>query len=218
MSPSYIAVIADAIASRALAPRARARLQTGLRAAVAALNRRHRSALAARCALTAGDELQCLLHDARGIWDIAHQVRHAFPEVDWIVACGRGTITTPLTPGITAPEVDGPCFHAARTALADAKHNRRVFAFAAFSPEIDGWASYYSALYWSWTRTQREAAAQWRLGAGFAGGLPGSLRRELQRTQALREPSGWSHLRRRMAWPLVAAGDRLFRSALAEAS
>ena len=62
----------------------------------------HALASRARFDVTLGDELQCLLIDARKVWDISHYVRYKFPEVDWVVACGRGTITTALTPGITA--------------------------------------------------------------------------------------------------------------------
>src|SRR2546422_1054279 len=61
MSKSYIALIADAIASRELPAATRARLQADARAAVKDLNRRYRGVLAARFAVTLGDELQCLL-------------------------------------------------------------------------------------------------------------------------------------------------------------
>src|SRR5439155_477479 len=61
MSKTYIALIADAIASRELPPAARARLQADARTAVKYLNQRYRRVLAARFAVTLGDELQCLL-------------------------------------------------------------------------------------------------------------------------------------------------------------
>src|SRR6266705_5452305 len=61
MSKTYIALIADAIASRELPPAARARLQADARTAVKDLNQRYRRVLAARFAITLGDELQCLL-------------------------------------------------------------------------------------------------------------------------------------------------------------
>src|ERR1041385_2701838 len=148
MARLYVALIADAVASRALAPAARAplqtdvraalkdlnrrsrrvlaprfpappaagaRLQTEVRAAMKDLNRRYRRVLVARFAVTLGDELQCLLPSAQPVWEIAHQLRARLPSVDWVVACGRGTITTPLAP--TAPEMDGPCFHEARAAM-----------------------------------------------------------------------------------------------------
>src|SRR5258708_30631130 len=146
MAKLYVAVIADAIDSRGLAPPARKRLQTALQQALPRLNQRYRKALAARFDVTLGDELQCLLADARAIWEISHYIRYQFPEVDWIVACGRGPITTALVPGITAPKVDGPCFHAAPPALEAAKPDPPVLTPAglpaqpapAFAPPYPG--------------------------------------------------------------------------------
>src|SRR5213594_629846 len=60
-SQVYVAALADATASRLLPPARRARLQAELRAALPELNRRYRRALAARFAVTLGDELQGLL-------------------------------------------------------------------------------------------------------------------------------------------------------------
>src|SRR5207253_389332 len=92
MSSIYIALIADATASRALPPPRRARLQHALRRALPEFNRRWRTALAARFALTLGDEVQALLTTADPVWAITHEVRFRFPDVEWVVACGRGTI------------------------------------------------------------------------------------------------------------------------------
>src|SRR6266566_1869703 len=134
MSKTYIALIADAIASRELPPAARARLQA----------------------------------DAR-----------------------------------TAPEIDGPCFHEARAAMDRAKRERQVFAFGGFTAALEPLASYYSALYWSWTPRQRRTATLLRLGDPAAA----AARLDVDR-------SAISHLARRMAWPLVAAGDKMFRALL----
>src|SRR5256885_8110108 len=123
MSKSYIALIADAIASRELPAATRARLQADARAAVKDLNRRYRGVLAARFAVTLGDELQCLLPTPQPVWELAHDLRARLPTVDWVVACGRGPITTPLAP--TAPEMDGPCFHEAPAAMDRAKRPRQ---------------------------------------------------------------------------------------------
>src|SRR5207249_4482913 len=132
MSNTFIAVIADAVASRALPPPRRARLQRELRSAIPEFNRRWRTALAARFAVTLGDEFQALLTTARPLWELLHEVHFRFPEVEWVVACGLG-----------AP------------------------ALAAARLEVDR--------------------------------------------------SAISHLARRMAWPLVAAGDKMFQAALLEA-
>jgi hypothetical protein len=202
MSPrSYIALLADATASRALAPPRRARLQADIRAATKELNRRFARALAARFAVTLGDELQCLLPTAAPVWEIAHHIRSRLAQVDWVVACGRGAISTPLAP--TAPEMDGPCFHEARGAMERAKRQRLVLAFGGFPPALEPLANYYSALYWSWTPRQRRAATLLRLGPPAVAAAALGVDR-----------SAVSHLARRMAWPLVAAGDKMFRTLL----
>src|SRR5213076_3252915 len=196
MSKRYIALIADATASRLLPPARRARLQADARAAALELNRGYARVLAARFAVTLGDELQCLLPSPAPLWEIAHQIRARLPTVDWVVGCGLGAISTPLAP--TAPEIDGPCFHLDR-----AKRLRLVFTFGGFPPAIDPLASYYGALYWSWTPRQRRAATLLRLGDQAAAAAALQIDR-----------SAVSHLARRMAWPLVAAGDKMFRTLL----
>jgi hypothetical protein len=206
MSSVYYAVIADAIASRRLTPARRTALQTGLRTVARDLTRRHRRVVAAAFALTLGDELQGLVADAAAIWPIAHALRAAAPDVDWVVACGRGTITTPLAR--TAPEIDGPCFHAARAALDAAKRARLVFAFGGFGPALDPFPPYYAALHHGWTARQRRLASLLR-----AGRTPAEAAAVLQVDR-----SAVSHLARRMAWPLVAQGDRMFVTAILEAA
>ena len=213
MTRPYVAAIADVVASRGLAPRARAALQRDLRAALPELNRAYRDTLAARFALTAGDELQWLLRDGARLWEITHHIRHVFAAVDWVIVAARGAITTRLTAGITAPEVDGPCFHDARAALAVAKRQRAVLALVGFGPAAVAQASYYSALYGGWTRVQRRAANEWRYRGD---GDPAPRRARVPAVRDRLDPSADSHLRRRMAWPLVAAGDRMLRDILAE--
>ena len=206
MTIDYVALIGDAIASRELPTPRRARLQHALRAALPAFNRRWRNVLAARFALTLGDEFQCLLTGPAPVWEIVHTVRAQFADVDWVIACGQGPIATPLPRGVTAPEVDGPCFHAARTAMDAAKRHRLVLVFAGFGasdPVLAALASYYSALYWSWTPRQRHAAKLLRAGGAAAAAHGLRVHR-----------SAVSHLGRRMAWPLVAAGDTIFENLL----
>lgn len=207
MDTRYVALLADAARSRALPATGRAALQAGLRAATRPFNRRWKSAVAAGFALTRGDEIEVLLTGPQPVWDIAHHLRHAFPDVHWVFGCGSGAIATPLAP--TAPEVDGPCFHAARAALDEAKRRHQVWAFQGFARDADlnGFAAYYSALYWTWTERQRRVALELR----SPDPLPPRAR------GPARGPSALSHMRRRMAWPLVAAGDRIFQ-ALLEAS
>ena len=119
--------------------------------------------------------------------------------------------TDPLTDlgddAIPAPELDGPAFHAARAALDAAKQERRVFAFSGFGDTVAGLAAYYSALYWSWTTRQRRVACGLRFW---------DYDEALQRLGV--HPTAVSHMKRRLAWPLVAAGDTMFQAALREAS
>src|SRR5437867_2127133 len=201
MSKSYIALIADAIASRELPPAARARLQADARTAVKDLNQRYRRVLAARFAVTLGDELQRLLPTPQPVWDVAHDLRARLPSVDWVVACGRGPITTPPAP--TAPELDAPSLPVARTALARAQRERLVLAFGGFASALEPLASYYSALYWSWTPRQRRTATLLPVGDPAAA----AARLNVDRRAI-------SHLARRMAWPLVAAGDKMLPALL----
>jgi SatD family protein len=206
---NYVALLSDIVGSRRLPPRLRARLQDDLRQAVAEFNRRWSKHLVGRFAITGGDQLECLIDDPSLVWEIAHAVRHRFSDVDWIIAAGHGALTTTPRPQATAPELDGPCFHAARAALEIAKTERRVFALAGFGPRADALAAYYSALYWSWTPRQRRLAGALR-GLGAA---PSQLSERLKI-----HPTAVSHMKRRLAWPLVEAGDTMFRAALQEAS
>jgi SatD family protein len=207
MTTQYVAFIADLAASRTLPARSRAGLQASVRTTARDFNLRFRRHRAARFAVTLGDELQGLFTSAAPVWEISHALRHRFPGVDWVVACGRGGLSTPLHRGVTAPELDGPCFHAARHALEHAKHLGLVLAFEGFDPALTACASYYSALYRSWTPRQRAVATAQRA-------TRGARLDELARLLHV-GPSAVSHLRRRMAWPLVAAGDSVFQELLA---
>jgi len=206
-TPRYVAFIADVVGSRARAPRARGALQQRLRELARELNARYRAQLAARCAVTLGDELQALFANALPVWEVAHELRLRLPDVEWVVACGRGTLSTPLHRGVTAPELDGPCFHAARAALDAAKQDGRVFALGGFDAPLDGYAHYYSALYRGWSARQRALATAQRA-------RPAARLKELARLIGV-EATSISHRRRRMAWPLVVLGDKLFQEMLA---
>ena len=204
---NYVAVLADVIGSRTLVPKARARLQADIQARLRDLNRRWGKGIAADFAIARGDEIEGLLNDAnvaKLVWEISHWLRCALAEVDWIVACARGPISTALAD--TALEVDGPCFHAAREALEQAKEQRQVFTFRGFPPAVDALATYYSALYWSWTPRQRHQGSRLRLDGPALDNLKVRLKVH---------PTAVSHMKRRLAWPLVAEGDRMLRAAIA---
>jgi len=204
MATSYVALIGDAVASRRLSARARSRLQDELGSGLKEVNRRWRRAIAAGFAVTLGDQFQGLLSEAGPVWDISHWLRAALPQVDWVIAAGRGPIHTSL--GRTAPETDGPCFHRAREALDGAKQRRLILAFGGFGAGLDGLAEYYSALYWGWTPRQRRAASLLRVTR------PADVAERLKIGR-----SAVSHLARRMGWRLVEAGDVVFQRRLGSA-
>src|SRR3972149_4846269 len=118
MTTRYVALIGDAVASRRLARAARTQLQSGLRDSLQEVNRRWRRVIAARFAVTLGDQFQGLLTGAGALWEITHWLRVAVPQVDWVMAAGRGPIHTPLARG--APEGGGPRLPPARVAPAGA--------------------------------------------------------------------------------------------------
>lgn len=202
MPGTFVAIIGDAVASRRLAPGRRAALQRELRSALAGANRRWRGALAARFAVTLGDQFQGLLAGPGAVWDVVHWLRAELAGSEWIIACGRGAVSTPLA--ASAPEVDGPCFHRAREALDEAKRSGSVLAFGGFDPVVTALGQYYSALYRGWTRRQREVATQLRV-----------LDRRRLAARLRVTPSALSHVASRIGWRLVAAGDTAFRARLA---
>jgi hypothetical protein len=104
-----------------------------------------------------------------------------------------------------APEVDGPCFHRAREALESAKQRRMLLAFGGFGRGLEGFAEYYSALYWGWTPRQRRAASALRIMPPAEAAASLGIGR-----------SAVSHLASRMAWRLVTAGDEAFRQRLSD--
>lgn len=198
---NYIAVLGDAIASRTLSPAARAAAQADLRRAIGVVNRRWRGAVAAKFVIALGDQFEGLLRDDAPLWDVLHVLRAELVDADWVLVAARGGITTPLAR--TAIEVDGPCFHAARTALETAKRDGQVLALAGFADPVQPLARYYSALHASWTARQRRAAALLRT----VDAVTAAQRLGVDR-------SAVSHLARRMGWSLVESGDRDFRRIL----
>jgi hypothetical protein len=203
VAQTYIAIIGDAVASRQLPARRRQWLQRQLRAVLVEANRRWRRGVAARFAVTLGDQFEGLLTGPERLWEVLHWLRSELTGAEWVLACGRGRIRTALAR--TAPEVDGPCFHLARAALEEGKRQRLVLAFGGFDPVVTALGHYYSALYWSWTARQREVATQLRVVDGD---------RPWDRLRVT--PSAISHVASRMAWRLVQVGDAAFGDRLAK--
>jgi hypothetical protein len=83
-----------------------------------------------------------------------------------------------------------------------------MLTFGGFGPAVAPFPDYYAALDRSWTPRQRRVARLLR--AGFT---PARVAATLRIHR-----SAVSHLARRMGWPLVVAGDRMFQAAILEAS
>ena len=198
----YVAVLADAVASRRLAAPARQALQQQLRATLTAANRKWRKGVASKFAITLGDQLEGLLTLEAPLWDIIHFLR-AELDGDWIISCGRGPLSTALGPSVI--ELDGPCFHEAREALERAKQAQLVLTFGGYDSVANAFGAYYSALYWTWTRRQRQAAALLRTME------PAAVAQRLGVDR-----SAISHLTRRISWRQVEAGDAALRKHLEE--
>src|SRR5260221_11836228 len=93
---NYIAVLADAIGSRTLLPKARARLQTDIQARGRTLNNRWGSGIAADFAIAPGDEIEGLLKDPKTgdkfVWGSSPWLRCAFKGGAGLARCARGPI------------------------------------------------------------------------------------------------------------------------------
>jgi hypothetical protein len=111
--PRYVALIGDVVASRRIAQRAK--FQQDLRNLVGQLNQRFASALIGPLTLLKGDELQALFSQPlSGVRVVIELADLLFPErIRW--GFGYGPLATEKLP--ETAQMDGPCFHHARSAL-----------------------------------------------------------------------------------------------------
>ena len=79
MTTRYVAFITDVVGSRSLGARTRTALQNRLRVTAQVFNTRYRKHLAARFAVTLGDELQGLFTSAAPVWAVSHELHRAHP-------------------------------------------------------------------------------------------------------------------------------------------
>ncbi len=170
---TYVAVIGDLIASRALADRAGA--QERVIEALATANERWADALAARFVVTLGDEFQGLLIRPDPLVDVVSTVERALGGLRVRYGVGSGELRTPLRD--EAIGMDGPCFHRAREAVERGKHDDRWITVAGFGDERDallnGVLRLMGSVRGSWTAVQaetvfaaREAAEQKEVARG----------------------------------------------------
>ena len=114
---SYVALIGDVVGSRR-SPDRRA-LQRRLRLGIEGINTRMGGRLSSPLALYGGDEVQGLLARPEGCVEIVVELSETiFPE-RLVFGLGYGTVSTELSPEVA--QIDGPCFHRARSALEDVR-------------------------------------------------------------------------------------------------
>lgn len=155
-SEAKLALIGDVRASREHADRAA--LQDRLRDTLEAANAAR--APAVPLAITAGDEFQGLLtaDQAALAVDLVVDVTEALHPVEVAFGLGWGPLATELAPERAVSELDGPCFHRARDALALAKKDSSWTRLEGAGPVLDavvsGTFGLMAALRAGWTEKQ----------------------------------------------------------------
>jgi hypothetical protein len=163
-------MIGDMVASRALAPRQRARVQEEFTDLIDDLNRAHASELAAKFVITLGDEFQALFRRGDGLPRLIWKLEQAFTTRRLRLGFGYGLIYTSM--GEYAINVDGPALHHARASLENAKHDSlEGGVFTGFGETMDaalnGLARVLHHQRATWPTRQREVVE--RLSAGCKG-------------------------------------------------
>jgi hypothetical protein len=108
--------------------------------------------------LTVGDEFQALINAPQMIPDLLWDIETELQDVTIRVGVGFGTLSTPVLP--KAVGMDGPAFHHARAAIADAKTYKHLGGvFSGFGNWEDEVLNGFARLLWfhrsRWTPTQR---------------------------------------------------------------
>lgn len=119
-SRDFSALIGDVVQSRSLADRAQ--LQREIAREIEALNERLAAVLAAPLKLTAGDEIQGLFSMPEGVVDVLVGLADRILPAEIVWGLGDGPISTDLGPDVAM--LDGPCFHGAGKAVAEASGAR----------------------------------------------------------------------------------------------
>lgn len=129
----YAAITGDLVASRKAPISLRAQVQTETLGVLDYLNQEFGQDMARPAVLTAGDEIQVLLHVPSRVVETLQIIKDrlfgsAAPDQDIVFGVGWGALSTGLLPeALSAEQLDGPCFHHARETLAQAK-KRKIWA------------------------------------------------------------------------------------------
>ncbi len=157
--PQWVAVIGDVVGSRTLTERSAA--QRRIIGALADLRDAVGDGAAAPFVLTAGDEIQALLRRPAAAAEAVVRLADALYPVRIAWGLGYGTLATDLGPEPAL--LDGPCFHAARTAVGEARRRDRWVVARGFGSATDAALSALFALQGlvrsRWTETQARYAA-----------------------------------------------------------
>jgi DNA-binding transcriptional ArsR family regulator len=157
--PRYLALIGDIRGSRSLPDRQA--VQDRLQRTLAGLDRRFDEVIAARFAVTTGDEFQVLLRDPAAGIAVLVACDEALAGIALRFGLGWGPLATRLQP--RAVGMDGPCFHAARLAIEWAKEQERWAAVRglaeADAATLDGVLGLIGAVRAEWTDRQAELVA-----------------------------------------------------------
>jgi hypothetical protein len=162
------AMIGDVVSSRSLSQQVRRELQSTMERLMTTLDERFQSAVLSRFTITLGDEFQALFTQPQCLPALIWLLEDALPNVDLRLGVGFGTLTTPLKRE-AAVGMDGPAFHAARAAVAEAKARKRLGGvFRGFGSWEDRVLNGFAQMLWTsrtdWTAGQREVAVRIRDG------------------------------------------------------
>lgn len=109
----YSALIGDVVESRLIEERAD--FQNRLQDLIGDLNKRHQGALASPLELSSGDEVQGLFRQPQAVVAVAVQMAEELYPVRFAYGLGYGALSTEILDHTY--QIDGPCFHHARSAL-----------------------------------------------------------------------------------------------------
>ncbi|MDO4798947.1 MAG: SatD family protein [Bacillota bacterium] len=139
MKEYYLAIIGDIVNSREASDRYE--VQRTLKNVLAEVNAEFGADIAARFAITLGDEFQGLLKVGSRLPELLRRMRDALAPVSLRFGIGYGTITTELDPDAVAT-ADGPAFYRARERIEAVKNRERRYMTAPtdtmFSVGTDG--------------------------------------------------------------------------------
>lgn len=116
---AYVALIGDVVDSRGLEHRSE--FQSQLRDALERLERQLNGALVGRLVLLRGDEIQALFSRPEAAVEVVVQLAEDLFPVRMSYGLGYGSLSTELLSDVA--QMDGPCFHHARSALEMAKRS-----------------------------------------------------------------------------------------------